>query len=499
DNYGATSTGPIWDFTIVSSIPIADFSYSPSKPWTGDLMQFHDLSQGENIKSWLWNFGDGTTSSEQNPKHIYSTAGKYTVTLKITDMYNTIGTTSKILSVSNPKKPGDAGVINVALKSNGAIISGSSNFPPYEDLNLIIDGSLNTEAMGGYSSSGYDIEADVTLGNYADNYRLIGIGWKIQLNVYFSGDKYGKIAIADSKGTWYQIATKDLSRGEEWNTYNENYYVGPLPQGFTGKITKIALIGAKGDYKWYPSTWFFYEVGVWIEPYDNLIVTGYCPIDLTIIDPDGYSMNKTFSEIPNSQYIEDDFNDDGTLDDRIIIQETLDGGYSIIVNPEQYADINDTFSLYVNFKGEEKCLAENMSIKDIPESPYVLGWPEKPDTPSGATNCKKNIKYIYTTRTIDPDNDDVYYMWDWGDGNFSDWIGPYKSGENCSSDHIWSENGEYSIRVKAKDSNNFTGEWSDPLEVSMTKSKEINISLFLQKLFQRFPFFEKILNQYYYN
>jgi hypothetical protein len=33
----------------------------------------------------------------------------------------------------------------------------------------------------------------------------------------------------------------------------------------------------------------------------------------------------------------------------------------------------------------------------------------------------------------------------------------------------------------------------------MPKSKAVGISLFLQRFFQRFPFFEKILNQYYYN
>ena len=34
--------------------------------------------------SWLWDFGDGTTSTEQNPTHTYSTSGLYTVSLKVT-------------------------------------------------------------------------------------------------------------------------------------------------------------------------------------------------------------------------------------------------------------------------------------------------------------------------------------------------------------------------------------------------------------------------------
>jgi len=35
--------------------------------------------------SWLWDFGDGNTSDEQNPTHVYSTPGNYTVILTVTD------------------------------------------------------------------------------------------------------------------------------------------------------------------------------------------------------------------------------------------------------------------------------------------------------------------------------------------------------------------------------------------------------------------------------
>ena len=37
------------------------------------------------ITEWLWDFGDGTQSTEQNPSHIYSNPGVYTVTLTVVD------------------------------------------------------------------------------------------------------------------------------------------------------------------------------------------------------------------------------------------------------------------------------------------------------------------------------------------------------------------------------------------------------------------------------
>ena len=48
-------------------------------------VQFTDISQtggGSAITLWLWNFGDGSTSDERNPAHIYTVPGSYTVRLR---------------------------------------------------------------------------------------------------------------------------------------------------------------------------------------------------------------------------------------------------------------------------------------------------------------------------------------------------------------------------------------------------------------------------------
>ena len=46
------------------------------------LVAFKDLSVGE-IKSWQWDFGDGETSTEQNPLHAYKKPGNFVVVLNI--------------------------------------------------------------------------------------------------------------------------------------------------------------------------------------------------------------------------------------------------------------------------------------------------------------------------------------------------------------------------------------------------------------------------------
>jgi PKD repeat protein len=66
--------------------PIADFIYSPSSPNTGASILFTDNSTDDGfIASWDWDFGDGSTSTTQNPTHSFAAAGTYAVSLTVTD------------------------------------------------------------------------------------------------------------------------------------------------------------------------------------------------------------------------------------------------------------------------------------------------------------------------------------------------------------------------------------------------------------------------------
>ncbi|HEX08298.1 MAG TPA: PKD domain-containing protein [Thermoplasmatales archaeon] len=61
-----------------------NFDFAPTNPTTYDEIQFIAIYPNAKnlISAWLWDFGDGNTSTEQNPKHQYSKDGNYTVTLK---------------------------------------------------------------------------------------------------------------------------------------------------------------------------------------------------------------------------------------------------------------------------------------------------------------------------------------------------------------------------------------------------------------------------------
>jgi hypothetical protein len=122
--------------------------------------------------------------------------------------------------------------------------------------------------------------------------------------------------------------------------------------------------------------------------------------------------------------------------------------------------------------------------------------PLKPQTPTGTSNGKAGVEYSYTTMTTDPEGNDVYYQWDWGDGDISIWFGPYESGEECISTHTFSSQGNFEIRVQARDSNGKISEWSDPFSISMPKNKISSSRSFIEFLtifLEHFPILKVLL------
>jgi hypothetical protein len=103
------------------------------------------------------------------------------------------------------------------------------------------------------------------------------------------------------------------------------------------------------------------------------------------------------------------------------------------------------------------------------EPTILISPPYDPDKPSGPLYGEIFQDLSFSTSTVDPDRDQIYYMFDWDDGTNSSWLGPYESGEIVNATHTWNEDGIYDIKVKAKDSYNVTSGWSEPLTVYITK------------------------------
>jgi PKD repeat protein len=86
--------------------PKADFSFSPASPEVGDEVQFTDKSTDDGqIVSRQWDFGDGTKSTEQNPKKKYTQPGTFKVKLTVRDNDGAESTVEKTITVKPSGRP----------------------------------------------------------------------------------------------------------------------------------------------------------------------------------------------------------------------------------------------------------------------------------------------------------------------------------------------------------------------------------------------------------
>jgi len=92
----------------------------------------------------------------------------------------------------------------------------------------------------------------------------------------------------------------------------------------------------------------------------------------------------------------------------------------------------------------------NYNTRRTPDAPEIKG--------KRIGNPREEYNYSFMTR--DPCKLDVFYYIDWGDGTVEEWIGPFKSGEKISLIHNWSNQGNYIIKARAKNTDGYLGPWS---------------------------------------
>jgi len=133
-----------------------------------------------------------------------------------------------------------------------------------------------------------------------------------------------------------------------------------------------------------------------------------------------------------------------------------------------------------DYSGEEQLVPGSDGIGDTPYQingsgsidryPFMVsnGWmnqaPATPQQPQGPLHGCIGFTYTFYTYAVDPDDDALYYMWDWGDQTI-ELLGPNPSGIVFNASHRWNTSGSYSIRVKVQDSHGLESAWSEPLVV----------------------------------
>lgn len=153
-------------------------------------------------------------------------------------------------------------------------------------------------------------------------------------------------------------------------------------------------------------------------------------------------------------------------------------------------DITTTY-YWIIVSWDEYNQSSSSPLWNFKTSIYNNSPPQKPSRPDGPPVGRPGISYTYSTSSVDSNGEPIFYKFDWDDGSFSEWIGPFNSGQTITCSHIWDAKGSYAIKVKAKDIYGGESFWSDPLPVSMPKILVFNqLEWYIQKIIERISILE---------
>jgi PKD repeat protein len=251
------------DFEISTSNPTADFvSSSQGLIYPGDEVEFQYISAG--ATSYEWNFGDGNTSTLENPTHIYAEGGAYDVSLTITSADGSDTKVKEELIRVIPSRQ-----IPYVLADGGDLEGGNNDF---SILNISGSGfSIGSSSIAGKAGTASGENAFVTAINdaeYVDNseayiytpeFEFQSIGnyeFSFETNYQFEdnwdgfiveytldrGQNWIKLNDEQVDGWYNQISDPQSVFGSEVPIFSGN-----TGNGFERKFTDVSFLGVEGN------------------------------------------------------------------------------------------------------------------------------------------------------------------------------------------------------------------------------------------------------------
>nr|WP_330217438.1 PKD domain-containing protein [Methanosphaerula palustris] len=164
---------------IVNAVPVANFTANVTAGQTPFTVQFTDQSTS-GADGFQWQFGDGTTSTEQNPVHTYTSPGSYSVmlTVSVPDYGSVFAQKTGYISVSGPSSVGFTANVTAGLSPLAVQFNESTNESVQYSFWHFGDGATSAEkspvhvydAAGSYSVSLMTVGSNGTEVKTVDNF-----------------------------------------------------------------------------------------------------------------------------------------------------------------------------------------------------------------------------------------------------------------------------------------------------------------------------------------
>jgi uncharacterized protein YycO len=157
-------------------------------------------------------------------------------------------------------------------------------------------------------------------------------------------------------------------------------------------------------------------------PASFLILHLHSPADLVVTDPDGLVVSTKQSQIAESIYIVDDFDEDGDPESMVGIPNVKAGDYRVEVIPKSDVSPAATYSLEAGVGGQRTWLASNIPIGNIPSQGYsiMVGIPPTVTT-DYATNINADSASLngYLTSLGTDTSIGISFQWGTSSGNYT--------------------------------------------------------------------------------
>lgn len=258
---------------VIASPPVASFNWTGT--CVGSTISFNNTSTG-NPTSWNWTFGDGTSSTAQNPTHVYTNPGTYPVTLVTGSLPGCTGTITQNVVV-NPLPlisadadqsvcAGNSVTINATGGTTYTWSNGSTGTPlifnPSGTTTLIVTGTSSSGCINTDTVTVISLPLP-TVNAGAD--RFVCNGSSVTLTAtgatsynWIPGGSGGSITVQPSTGTTYTVIGTDAIGCTASDIVDVN--VGTLPITNAGPDADICA-GASasltatggGTYSWNPT------------------------------------------------------------------------------------------------------------------------------------------------------------------------------------------------------------------------------------------------------